>query len=75
MLRLESCGVHDLSLKWRLKLVIDPSGKVTSCEIASSDLKNAELESKIVALVRGFNFGADEVGVWNGKYPLNFYPQ
>ncbi|MBK6757261.1 MAG: energy transducer TonB [Moraxellaceae bacterium] len=59
----------------RLKLVIDPSGKVTSCEIASSDLKNAELESKIVALVRGFNFGADEVEVWNGKYPLNFYPQ
>lgn len=59
----------------RLKLVIDPSGKVTSCDVASSDLNNSELESKIVALVRGFNFGADEVEVWKGTYPLNFYPQ
>jgi hypothetical protein len=40
-----------------------------------ASLNNPELESKIVALVRGFNFGADEVEVWNGKYPLNFYPQ
>ena len=59
----------------RLKLVIDPSGKVTSCDVASSDLNNSELESKIVALVRGFNFGADEVEIWKGTYPLNFYPQ
>jgi protein TonB len=59
----------------RLQLTIDPSGKVTACEIASSQLNNPELESKIVALVKGLNFGADEVEVWNGKYPLNFYPQ
>ena len=59
----------------RLQLTIDPSGKVTACEIASSQLNNPELESKIVTLVKGLNFGADEVEVWNGKYPLNFYPQ
>lgn len=59
----------------RLQLTIDPSGKVTTCEIASSQLNNPELESKILALVKGLNFGADEVDVWNGKYPLNFYPQ
>lgn len=58
----------------RLKLVVDPSGKVTSCEVASSDLNNSELEEKIVALVRGFNFGADDVEVWKGTYPVNFYP-
>ncbi len=59
----------------RLKLTIDPSGKVTSCEITSSDLNNPKLESQIVTLVRGFNFGADEVEVWKGTYPLNLYPQ
>lgn len=58
----------------RLKLTIDPSGKVTSCEVASSDLNNPELEAKIVSLVKGFNFGADEVEVWKGTYPVNFYP-
>ena len=58
----------------RLKLTIDPSGKVTGCEVASSDLNNPELEAKIVSLVKGFNFGADEVEVWKGTYPVNFYP-
>ncbi len=58
----------------RLKLVVDPNGKVTSCEVASSDLNNSELEAKIVALVRGFNFGEDDVEVWKGTYPVNFYP-
>lgn len=58
----------------RLNLVIDPSGKVTSCEVASSDLNNSDLEAKIVALVRGFNFGAADVEVWKGRYPVNFYP-
>lgn len=58
----------------RLKLTIDPSGKVTSCEVASSDLNNPELEAKIVSLVKGFNFGADEVEAWKGTYPVNFYP-
>lgn len=59
----------------RLRLTIDPNGKVTNCEIASSDLNNSELEAKLVSLVKGFNFGADEVEVWKGVYPVNFYPQ
>ncbi len=58
----------------RLKLVVDPSGKVVSCEVASSELNNAELEAKIVSLVKGFNFGDDNVEVWKGTYPVNFYP-
>lgn len=58
----------------RLKLTIDPSGKVLSCEVASSDLNNPELEAKIVSLVKGFNFGDDNVEVWKGTYPVNFYP-
>lgn len=58
----------------RLKLVVDPSGKVVSCEIASSALNNPELEAKIVAIVKSFNFGADDVETWKGTYPVNFYP-
>ncbi len=58
----------------RLKLVVDPSGKVLSCEIASSALNNPELEAKIVSIVKGFNFGEDNVEVWKGTYPVNFYP-
>jgi len=58
----------------RLKLTIDPSGKVLSCEVSSSDLNNPELEAKIVSLVKGFNFGDDNVEVWKATYPVNFYP-
>jgi protein TonB len=58
----------------RLKLVVDPSGKVVSCEVASSELNNSELESKIVSIVKSFNFGDDDVEVWKGTYPVNFYP-
>jgi len=58
----------------RLKLTVDPSGKVLSCEISSSELNNPELEAKIVSLVKGFNFGDDDVEVWKGTYPVNFYP-
>lgn len=58
----------------RLKLVVDPSGKVVSCEVASSELNNSELESKIVSIVKSFNFGEDDVEVWKGTYPVNFYP-
>jgi TonB family protein len=58
----------------RLKLTIDPSGKVLSCEISSSELNNPELEAKIASLVKGFNFGDDDVEVWKGTYPVNFYP-
>jgi TonB family protein len=58
----------------RLKLVVDPSGKVVSCEVASSELNNSELESKIVSIVKSFNFGDDDVELWKGTYPVNFYP-
>jgi len=57
-----------------LKLTIAPDGSVTSCTVVSSQLDNPELESKIVAAVRGFNFGADNVEIWNGNHSLNFFP-
>ncbi|RZU37027.1 outer membrane transport energization protein TonB [Fluviicoccus keumensis] len=58
-----------------LRLVIDPNGSVTSCEVAASELNNPELEAKIVAIVKSFNFGDDNVEVWKGKFPVNLYPK
>lgn len=56
-----------------LKLTIAPDGSVTSCTVASSQLNNPELEAKIVAIVKGFNFGSDNVEVFNGQHTLNFF--
>lgn len=55
-----------------LKLTIAPDGSVTSCTVASSQLNNPELEAKVVAIVKGFNFGADNVEVYNGLHTFNF---
>lgn len=56
------------------KLTIAPDGSVTSCDITSSDLNNPELENKLKIIVKGFNFGADNVDAWTGPYRLNFAP-
>lgn len=58
-----------------LKLSVAPDGSVTAVSVANSQLNNADLESKIAALVRGFNFGAMDVEAWSGNYELNFLPQ
>lgn len=58
----------------RLKLTVAPDGSVTSVSVASSQLNNAELESRILAIVKSFDFGADNVEVWSGTHDLNFFP-
>lgn len=58
----------------RLKLTVAPDGSVTSVSVASSQLNNSELEAKILAVVKGFNFGAYEVEIWSGTHDLNFFP-
>lgn len=58
----------------RLKLTVAPDGSVTSVAVASSQLNNADLEAKIVAIVKGFNFGAENVEIWSGTHDLNFFP-
>lgn len=57
-----------------LRITIDPSGKVTKCEIASSELRNAELERKIVARVMLFDFGPKDVETVVVTYPIDFLP-
>ncbi|HEX6592362.1 MAG TPA: TonB family protein [Moraxellaceae bacterium] len=58
----------------RLKLTVSPDGSVSGVSVASSQLNNSELEAKILAVVKGFNFGAYEVEIWSGTHDLNFFP-
>lgn len=53
---------------------IAPNGAVTECHIVSSELKNPELESKLVARIRQFDFGAKDVDTMTSTYPLDFLP-
>lgn len=58
----------------RLKLTVAPDGSVTAASVATSQLNNPDLEAKILAVVKGFNFGAYEVEIWSGTHDLNFFP-
>ncbi len=57
-----------------LKLTIAPSGQVTACEVVSSELRAQDLERKLVARVRLFDFGSKDVGVMVVTYPIDFLP-
>lgn len=57
-----------------LKLTIAPSGRVTACEVVSSELRVPDLERKLVARVRLFDFGAKDVDVMVVTYPIDFLP-
>lgn len=57
-----------------LKLTIAPSGSVTDCRIVSSELKMPEVESKLLARIRQFDFGAKDVNEMVVNYPLDFLP-
>lgn len=57
-----------------LKLTIEPSGKVSACEVVSSAMEAPELIQKIVARVLLFDFGAKEVATTVTKLPIDFLP-
>jgi TonB family protein len=57
-----------------LKLTIAPSGAVSDVQVVSSDLKNPELERKLLARIKQFDFGAKEVAVMVVTYPIDFLP-
>ena len=57
-----------------LELKIAPAGQVTSCRLVSSELKAPELESKLLARIRQFDFGAKEVDEMVVSWPLDFLP-
>jgi protein TonB len=57
-----------------LKLVIEPDGSVSSCEVVDSELNYPKLEQRIAMRVRLFNFGVADVEQRELNFPLDFLP-
>jgi protein TonB len=64
----------ELQGKLVLEFTIAPSGDVTMCRVVSSELRNPELESKILALVRLLHFDAKDVETITTTKPIDFFP-
>ena len=67
---------EDASLQGKvvLELTIAPSGALTNCRIISSELHAPDLESKLLARIRQFDFGAKDVEQIIVTYPVDFLP-
>ncbi len=57
-----------------LQLTIAPSGKVVSCTLISSELKDPTLGQKITQRVKLFNFEPKDVSEITITYPIDFLP-
>jgi TonB family protein len=57
-----------------LELKIAPGGQVTELRIVSSELKSEDLERKLLARIRQFDFGAKDVDALVLTWPVDFLP-
>jgi TonB family protein len=57
-----------------LELKISPAGDVTGLRVLSSELKTPELEGKLLARIRQFDFGAKDVEAMVVTWPVDFLP-
>lgn len=57
-----------------LELKIAPSGQVTDLRIVSSELKAPDLERKLLARIKQFDFGAKDVDAMVVTWPVDFLP-
>jgi TonB family protein len=57
-----------------VKLTISPAGNVVDVRVESSELKASELEAKLLARIRSFDFGAKEVDQMVVTWPVDFLP-
>lgn len=57
-----------------LELTIEPSGQVSHCRVLSSELGDPELERRILARVKLFDFGSKKVKAETFTWPLDFLP-
>src|SRR6202023_2835116 len=64
----------ELQGKLVLEFTIAPTGEVTMCRIVSSELRDADLERKIIALVRLFRFDPKDVDAVTTTKPIDFFP-
>jgi periplasmic protein TonB len=58
-----------------VKIVIDPSGQVVDASIVSSELKDAELEAKLLQRIKLITFSASNVARTTLNYSFDFLPQ
>jgi hypothetical protein len=67
---------NDPALQGKLvvQLTIVPTGEVTDCKVLSSELKNDELERKLVALIKMFHFESRDVESITTTKPIDFFP-
>jgi len=67
---------EDPSLQGKVvvELKIAPAGNVVSARIVSSELHASELEGKLLARIRQFEFGAKDVNEMVVTYPVDFLP-
>jgi len=63
-----------LSGKVVLEITIAPSGDITAARIVSSELKDPEFESKLLARIRLFKFEAKDVATLTATKPIDFFP-
>ena len=57
-----------------VKLTIAPGGNVVDVRVESSELKTPELEAKLLARIRQFDFGAKDVDQMVVTWPVDFLP-
>ena len=57
-----------------VELTIAPDGEVTACRIVSSELKDEDLERKLVSRIKLFRFEAKDVAPITTTKPIDFYP-
>ena len=57
-----------------VKLTIAPTGGVVAVTVESSELKTPELEAKLLARIRQFDFGAKDVDQMVVTWPVDFLP-
>lgn len=56
------------------ELTIAPWGEVTDCRIVSTELKDSELERKLIARIRMFRFADRDVEAMTTTKPIEFFP-
>ena len=67
----EDPGLHGRVV---VELKIAPSGAVLECHIVSSELNSPDIENKLLARIRQFDFGAKDVDQLITSWPLDFLP-
>ena len=64
----------ELQGKLVIEFTISPAGDVTACRVVSSELKDDDLERKIVSRIKLIHFEAKDVEAITTTAPIDFFP-